>query len=184
MGTIKRIKRIQQRLGLYHLKRQQKHLKRNVKAFSIDQASTIGIIYNATHRNDSATVKKFIQYLKEERKDVLSIGYIDVKDSSDIVTPHLNYVYFDNSNLSKCLIPGGDDVERFINKSYSILIDLTITASFPIEYITTLSQAKFKVGAKGGYRDKVCDLTIDIDKNNNIAYLITQIKHYLKMIKN
>lgn len=178
------INNIQEKLGRFSLNKKSKRLQRNVKAFSIEKASTIGIVYNATNRNDADIVKKFVQFLKEERKNVLSIGFIDSKDSSDMVNSHLNYVYFDKRNLSKTLVPKGNEVERFINKSFSILIDLNINDCFPIEYISSLSNAKFKVGAKGSYRNKACDLVIDIDENNKMEYLIIQVKHYLKMIKN
>jgi len=175
---------IQEKLGRFKLKKQQKRIKRNVKAFSLEKASTIGVLYNATNRNEAETVKKFIQYLKEERKDVLSIGFIDSKDSSNIVTPILNYTFFDQSNLSKNLVPKGSDVENFMNKSFSILIDLNMDNCFPLEYISSLSNAKFKVGTKGIYRDNICDLIIDIEDKLTIDFLIIQIKHYLKMIHN
>ena len=178
------IKNIQEKLGRFSLNKEAKRLQRNVKAFSIEKASTIGIVYNATNRDDAETVKKFVQYLKEERKEVLSIGFIDSKDSSSIVKPHLNYAYFDKKDLSKAMVPKSGEVKNFINKPYSILIDLNISDCFPIEYLSSLSNAKFKVGAKGSYRDKVCDLIIDIDENNQMEYLIIQVKHYLKMIKN
>ena len=178
------IKDIKEKLGRYKLSKLNKRQDRNVRAFSLEKASTVGVIYDATNRDDADTVKNFIQYLKEERKDVLSIGFIDSKDSSDMVKPHLNYVYFDKRDLSKRLIPQGSEVENFINKPYSILIDLNTEACFPIEYITHRSNAKFKVGAKGDYRDEACDLVIDIEENNNLKYLIIQLKHYLKMIKN
>lgn len=178
------IKNIQEKLGRFNLNRERKRLNRKVKAFSIDKASTIGVIYNATNRNDAETVKKFVQYLREERKEVLSIGFIDSKDSSDIVKPHLNYIYFDKRDLSKALVPKGNDVTNFINKPYSILIDLNTDDCFPIEYISNLSNAKFKVGSNGSYRDKVCDLVIDTTENNQLEFLIIQVKHYLKMIKN
>jgi len=178
------IKNIQEKLGRLNLKKESKRLNRNVKAFSIEKASTIGVIYNATNRQEADLVKKFIQYLREERKDVLSIGYIDSKDSSDMVKPHLNYVYFDKRDLSKTFIPKGNEVQNFINKPYSILIDLNIDECFPIEYISTLSHAKFKVGATGSYRDDAFDLVIDIEENKKMEFLIIQLKHYLKMIKN
>ncbi len=178
------IKNIQEKLGRFSLNREQKKLTRNVKSFSLENASSIGVIYNATNRNDAETIKKFIQYLKEERKEVLSLGFIDSKDSSDIVKPHLNYVFFDRRNLSKQLIPNGSDVVNFMNTSFSILIDLNLKENFPIEYITSLSNAKFKVGANEGYRDLACDLTIDIKQNRSLEYFIIQLKHYLKMIKN
>tara|TARA_B100000809_G_scaffold39367_1_gene34470 strand:+ start:16589 stop:17134 length:546 start_codon:yes stop_codon:yes gene_type:complete len=178
------ISNIQEKIGRFWLNKETKRLKRKVKAFSIEKASTIGVIYNATNRDDSEIVKKFIQYLKEERKDVISLGFIESKDSSDIVKPHLNYTFFDKRNISKAFIPKGNDVESFIKKPFSILIDLNTEACFPIEYISALSSAKFKVGVKGFYHNNVCDLVIDIEENRKLKFLIIQIKHYLKMIKN
>ena len=178
------VNKIQEKIGRFWLGKHAKRSKRIVKAFSIEKASTIGVIYNATNRDDAETVKKFIQYLKEERKEVLSLGFIDSKDSSDLVKPHLNYTYFDKRALSQSFIPKGSEVENFMNKSFSILIDLNTTPCFPIEYITTLSVAKFKVGTKGMYHDKVCDLVIDIKENKKLYFFIIQLKHYLKMIKN
>lgn len=177
------VKNIQLNLGKLKLKKEKKKLKRSVKAFNLTNASTIGILYDATNRNDYEIVKKFIHYLKEERKEVLALGYINSKNSSEMVKPHLNYQFFDNTNLSKRMIPGGMDVKNFIEKPYSILIDLNTTHCFPIEYICSLSKARCKVGALGQYRDEVCDLTIDISQNNHLEYLIIQIKHYLKMIQ-
>jgi hypothetical protein len=63
------------------------------------------------------------------------------------------------------------------------LIDLNINNDFPLEYISTLSVATFKVGATGSYRDEEFDLTINIGENQSTKYLVTQIKHYLSMIK-
>ncbi|MCB0410113.1 MAG: hypothetical protein KDD29_07825, partial [Flavobacteriales bacterium] len=80
-------------------------------------------------------------------------------------------------------VPTGTDVTNFIEKPFSILIDLNTEDCFPLEYISTLSKAKFKVGANGNYRDEECDLTIDISQNKSLDYLIIQIKHYLKMIQ-
>ena len=95
------LKNIQEKLGRFKLKKESKRLKRNLKTFNLDSASTIGVLYNATNRNDAEIVKKFVQYLKEERKDVLSLGFIDTKDSSELISPLLSYTYFDKNNLSK-----------------------------------------------------------------------------------
>lgn len=176
--------KMQEKVGRFLMNKELKRLKRSVKAFSLEKASTVGVIYNATNRDEAEVVKKFIQYLKEERKDVVSLGYIDSKDSSDLVKPHLNYSFFDKRDLSKVLVPNGSDVESFIAKPFSILIDLNTDECFPIEYISSLSKAKFKVGAKGLYHDAICDLILDIEQNKTLNFLIIQVKHYLKMIKN
>jgi len=181
---LKPIKNIQECLGILSLKKKKKKLKRNIKSFNIEKASSIGILYDATNRNDYELAKKLVQYFKEERKEVMSLGYINSKKSSELVTPQLNLSFFDNNHLSKKMIPKGNDVEQFIQSPYSILIDLNIQPSFPVEYICSLSRAKFKVGARGDYRDEVCDMTINIEQDKRIEYLIIQVKHYLKMINN
>ncbi|MCB0401196.1 MAG: hypothetical protein KDD41_03875 [Flavobacteriales bacterium] len=178
------IRSIQEKLGRMSLKSAQKKFNRKVRAFNIEQASSIAIIYNATNRSDADLVKKLVHFLKEERKEVLALGYINTKDSSELVKPHLNYSYFDKKDLNKSLIPKGSTIDNFIQKPFSILIDLNYKPCFPIEYITTLSRAKFKVGASGGYRDEACDLTIDIHQNKSLEFLIIQIRHYLQMIHN
>jgi hypothetical protein len=179
------LKDIKERLGRFKLKKEKKRLQRKIKASSLEKADTVGILYNATNRNDAETVKKFIHYLKEERKDVISLGFIDIKEASELTSPILNYMFFDQNDLSKNLVPIGNDVSNFINKPFSILIDLNSNEScFPLEYISSLSTAKFKVGANGSYRGEVCDLVIDINKNPKLDFLIIQVKHYLKMINN
>ena len=161
------VKNIQEKLGRYSLKKEQKHLKRNVKAFNIEKASTIGVIYNATNRSDAETVKKFIQYLKEERKDVLSLGFIDSKDSSDIVKPHLNYTYFDKQNLSKALVPKGNDVE---------------TAAAANDYqavLTTLASLKTVVD---DFFDNVMVMADDENLKNNRLAILQTLRNYFLLV--
>lgn len=180
MGALTNIK---ESFGRIKLRRESKRLSRNVKSFSIEKASSIGIVYDATNRTTDEQVRKFVQYLKEERKEVTSLGFINSKNSSDIVTPNLNYNYFDLRDLSATKVPNSKEVIQFMNQPCSILIDLSLNQVFPIEYVTCTSKAKFKVGAKLGYREEACDLLIDIHQNNTLEYLIIQIRHYLKMIK-
>ncbi len=176
------IKQIQEKVGRFKLKKKLAGLDRNVKAFNLEKASKIGVLYNATNREDAELVKKFVQYLKEERKEVISLGYINSKDASEMVKTHLNYTYFDNKGLSKIQIPNTPDALSFMSTSFSVLIDMNRLDCFPLEYIASLSNAKFKVGASGNYRDAACDLILDIPKDEGLDYYIIQVKHYLQMI--
>jgi len=181
---LKAVKNIKNKLGQFKLKREKAKQNRNLKAFSLEKASTIGVIYNATNRSEAEIAKKFLHYLKEERKEVMSLGYINSKDASEMVKPNFNYQYFDNSNLSKIKIPKGEKITKFINTPFSILIDLNIDECFPLEYISTLSKARFKVGANQNYRDTEFDLILNINEKRDVNFLIIQVKHYLKMINN
>ncbi len=177
------VKKIQLKVGRYTLAKEKKILNRKTISCNIEAATSVGILYNATQKEDCDLVKNLVIDLKLLKKDVLALGYINLKEMGDIFKPHISYAYFDNKKLNKSFIPRSTDVKNFIEKPFSLLIDLNINNDFPLEYIGTLSKATFKVGATGSYRDQEFDLTINITENNTSKYLITQIKHYLNMIK-
>lgn len=177
------IKKIQLKVGRFNLNKEKKKHHRTTIACNLELATTVGILYNATQREDCELVKNLIIDLKQLKKEVLALGYVNLKEMGDIFKPHISYAYFDNKKLNKSFIPRSTDVKNFIEKPFSLLIDLNINNDFPLEYIGTLSKATFKVGATGSYRDQEFDLTINITENNTSKYLISQIKHYLSMIK-
>lgn len=177
------IKKIQLKVGRFNLAKEKKKLHRKTIACNLETATTVGILYNATQKEDCEVVKNLVIDLKQQKKEVLALGYVNLKDMSDVFKPHISYAYFDNKKLNKTFIPRSTDVKNFIEKPFSLLIDLNIDNNFPLEYIASLATATFKVGATGAYRDEDFDLTINIDENKNTKYLVTQIKHYLGMIK-
>lgn len=177
------IKKIQLKVGRFNLAKEKKKLHRKTIACNLDSATTVGILYNATQREDSEVVKNLVIDLKQRKKDVLALGYVNLKEMGDIFKPHISYAYFDNRKLNKSFIPRSSDVKNFIEKPFSLLIDLNLNNDFPLEYIASLSKATFKVGATGAYRDEDFDLTINVGENNNTKYLIAQINHYLGLIK-
>ncbi|PKP40572.1 MAG: hypothetical protein CVT95_13445, partial [Bacteroidetes bacterium HGW-Bacteroidetes-12] len=56
-------KNIQQKFGEFVLKSKQKNVSRHIKAIGFDKALEIGVLYDATNRNDCETVKHFVNYL-------------------------------------------------------------------------------------------------------------------------
>lgn len=177
------VKKIQLKIGKYTLKKEKKKLRRQSLSTNLEKATTIGILYNATQREDCEVVKNLVIDLRQMKKDVLAFGFVDLKDYSDNFKPHINYAFFSNGQLTKTFIPKSIDCTNFIEKSFSLLIDLNINNDFPLEYIASLSKATFKVGSTGSYRNGDYELTINIGENKNIKFLIEQIKHFLTMIK-
>ncbi len=177
------VKNIQLRIGRYSLNKEKKKLKRKTISCNLASAVSVGILYNATTRENGELIKNLLISLKQLKKDVLALGYVNLKDSSDVFKPHINYAYFDNKCLSKTKIPKSIDVNSFIEKPFNLLLDLNLDDDFPLEYISTLSHATFKVGSTGSYRDEVCDLTINISEKKELKYLVNQMLHYLNLIK-
>jgi hypothetical protein len=70
-----------------------------------------------------------------------------------------------------------------MTNNFDILIDLSTEEVFPLKWVVSLSKAKFRVGNLS-YPDNPNDLIINIKPNEDLSYLISQIKHYLNLINN
>jgi hypothetical protein len=157
-------------------------LKREVISSSFNEIKEIGVLYDASEKSNYDLVRLFIHNLKGEGKRVVSIGFINSKKEAEFVKPQLDFYYFNKKEINWLGIPSHSDAKRFIHTNFDLLIDLNIDEYFPLEYICTLSRSKFKVGKMGGYHSAVCDMQVDISKNHTSNFLITQLKHYLKLI--
>ncbi|MCB0804075.1 MAG: hypothetical protein KDB74_13335, partial [Flavobacteriales bacterium] len=62
-----------------------------------------------------------------------------------------------------------------------LMIDLNLKANFSLKVLSSLSNAKFKVGPNHQYGNETFDLTLDIQEQR-LDYLIEQMKVYLNMI--
>ncbi len=175
------IEGIKTKIAEFLLAKKAAKIIRRVKAVGFREAKHIGIIYPYTPEGENV-VRDFAHYIKDERMKVDTLGYVYNKEYFDKVTPELTYHYFDKKSLTWLYVPTNQQANAFLEREYDILIDLSIRDYFPIKYITALSVAHFKVGASIAYRNDACDLTIDISKQQELKYLITQIKHYLTII--
>ena len=66
----------------------------------------------------------------------------------------------------------------FIEKEFDILIDTSLNQIITFHYLVALSKAKMKVG-KYSNRYDYYDFVIDVGNNDDFAYFVNQIKHYL-----
>ncbi|MFH1005223.1 MAG: hypothetical protein V1781_07000 [Bacteroidota bacterium] len=179
MNLIQNIKNI---LGNYYLKHKMKSLHRNKAFINLEQAKTIGIVFDATEEENLELVKKYIAYLREMKKKVKAIGYFDQKQIPSFVYSKLEYDFFCSSELNWYNVPSVVYVENFLNDEFDILIDLNLDDCFPLRYISSLSKAKFKVGGKSEQNSSIFDLMIEIDLSKGIKYFLRTIDTYLFII--
>lgn len=169
-------------LGELLLKRKKAKLKRKVYFNRLAEAKTALIIYNATDPERRKIVKDLIRFFKEERLEVDSIGYYD-KVGKNIEKPvdELGNVFFDKKELNYNKFPKNLKIKKLLAKQHDLMIDLNLKEAFCLEVLSSLSKAKFKVGADLKYGNEVFDLTLEINEKP-IGYLIEQMKVYLGMI--
>ena len=77
--------------------------------------------------------------------------------------------------------PRMEQVEKFIEKDFDILIDLSLEDSTPGYFICSLSLAHFKVGRFRESENDI-DLMINIDQDRSVEFLMGQIRTYVAML--
>ncbi len=150
--------------------------KRQVKACSIYQAKSIGVLFNATHQVSFDIVKEMAKNLSDRKKKIEVLGYVDSKNLIDHYLYRKGFDFFTQKQLNWYYKPVEETVNSFIEKKFDILINLSLDEPYPIQYIVALSKAKFKTG-KYSDGNEYLDLMIDMEKEKEA------IKNLKKEIK-
>ncbi len=169
------------KIAFYILNKKVKKIKRNRNVYNLNNAKNIGVIYNATHQENYEIAKKFILDITNQNNNVISLGFVDSKEVLNFYKKNEHTQFFSRKNLNWYGKPNNPFIEKFISQEFDILIDLSVINDYPIQYITALSLAKFKVG-KFKNKNSYYDFMIDINDKQDIKLLTEQINHYLKII--
>ncbi len=190
------------KIGHFVLNRTLKSIIRKREVNNFDSAKTIGIVFNATQQNSYECIKNFISFLSDYDLKVLAIGFVNDNKIPDNYLYYKGFTFFSKKNLNWYFKPNDEDVDKFIDKQFDILIDFSLENYYPVQYIVGLSKAKFKVGRlseKNNYYDLMIALekykkpdvltddekekklyhNIDVEKENKLDFFIEQVKHYL-----
>lgn len=151
----------------------------NREIINLQEAKNIAIIFNATNIEDVITVTQFADSLKNMGKNVEMLGYENKKPKKDAQEqPHI----FDKSNINWFEKPTGTKISTFKKQKPDILICAFEKECLPLEYLAAVSLAKFRVGKYTSKNVANYELMINLEKNQNLQYLLTQFTHFLKVI--
>jgi len=137
--------------------------KRQVNVCNINNAKTIGILFNATHQISFDIVKEMVKNIANKENKIEVLGYVDSKNLIDHYLYRKGFDFFTHKQLNWYYKPVDETVHSFIEKKFDILINLSLDEPYPIQYIVALSKAKFKVG-KYSQGNEYLDFMIDIEK--------------------
>jgi hypothetical protein len=179
MGLLGNIK---EALGRQNLKSKMLGRKRERTVVSLNDASTVGIVFDPTDPEVYELVKKYVNYLKEMKKKVKAVGFYDQKDVPASTYSKLEFDYISQKDLAWNKTPSGVIIDNFVNEEYDILIDLNVNDQFPLHYIATLSKAKFKVGKNSGKGTDIYDMVIETGKDKGVKFLLRNLDTYLLML--
>ena len=179
---MKLINKIKEKIGYFILNNDYKTLKREITFNNFSSSSTVGIIFDAVNKDKYHIAKNFMSYIEESGVRVFAIGFVPKSELIGYL-PYKNGVNF--FGLDKTFWYGkvqSQNVDEFIERPFDIIIDLSLSDLYPIEYIFALSKAKFKI-CNSSKKTKYADFVLKLKKPEKIEQYIEQIKHYLEVIK-
>lgn len=150
------------RVGEFVLRKQIRHLKRKVQSCNLDEANSIGVLFNATHSVSFDIVKNYVKELSLKHKNISVLGFVDSKQLIDHYLYRKGFEFFTRNELNWYNKPENDAVTAFLKEEFDVLINLNLDDIYPIKYILSLSKAKFKVGRLTDTHN-YHDLMIDIE---------------------
>jgi len=172
------ISAVKKRYYINHVKSRLKENSARRSMLNFKAASTIGLLFNATDRNEYIQVEKFMNSLKKRKKSVKIMAFVDSKTPNE-ANP---FPYFSRNNLNWYEIPSSDSVKDFIHIKFDILINLCTTSSLPLEYICAVSSSKFRIGRYAKDKTYCYDFMINNENNASIGEFISEVDHFLETI--
>ncbi|MCS6916066.1 MAG: hypothetical protein RMK52_00020 [Chitinophagales bacterium] len=169
---------IQRWIHFHFLHRQlrQRHVERCTVRLA--DAQDIGILFDASDPERVAAVSQFADHLRKEQKKTTLLGFYN--QSKQAI--NFNFAYFNRKNLNWYLAPTGILVKEFMERPFDILINAYLPENLPLEYVSALSQARFRIGAYGKNKTYAYDFMVDMKEDPNLTVLLQQYRHYLEML--
>lgn len=139
----------------------------------INTVKNIGVIWQPTQ-------KEAFQYLKSyfNREQVIFRGFCVFEE---ITNPQQDSNTLTVKDLDFWGLPKKEKVDDFINIRFELLLNIALEDNLVLDYLTALSQAKFKVGSSQKVNN-FFDLNINIDENRDAMYLAKQQIFYLAQL--
>ena len=180
---VKILNNIKQSVGEFIFNRKLKNLKRYKKLINLNEARSIGIVYNVNSQTIFNKVKKLTKELTTRQRQVMPIGFVNRRSIPNYcIAPNSGY-YFNQRDLNWYGGPRNDYVKEFINKEFDILIDLNMENEYILRYISGLSKSKLKVGSYSKINENYFDFMIKTDKSLSIDIFMEHALHYLLILK-
>jgi len=171
-------------LGHNHFKKEMKRINRKPEVINFEEATKIGILYDATDERDSDSIKNYIKNIRSVyKKDILAMGYVDKKSTHQSQYAQFGLDFFTRKDLNFRMIPVNPVVKNFINENFDILIHFELGKCFPLPYISAMSKARFRVGRYSSSTTVYFDMMVNLKGEPPIRTVMDEIEHFLRLIK-
>jgi hypothetical protein len=171
------------RIGKRILDKKLAKAKRNVFYSNISQVKKIGIVWDASRPEDFAALSRFNLKMNERNIEVKILGYFPGKELPDQYTAIRYLTCLKKQELNFFYQPVSSESETFIKTRFDILIDINFRKLFPLQVITSLSNAGLKSGLfDSGSTEYPFDLMMEMKSPVDVDNYLGQIVQYLEII--
>jgi hypothetical protein len=174
--------KIRKRIGQYYFKKEYARQERQCQMTNFNDAKKIGILYTVDEVVDYEWIESFVSQLQGEQKEVKALGFVKNKNLVQRFLPRLSFDFFTKRDLTWFYKPIHQHVSDFIEKEFDILIDLSKQDSFPLKYISGVSNALCRVGKFSEENTDYYDVMIDVKPTMSPDDYLGNIRHYLTII--
>lgn len=144
------------------------------KSLSLEEAQSVGILFDATNPEMRQTVLNFARRLKNQDKKVKLLGYIHTNQKED----NPNFPHFKKKEVDFAFRPKAEVVKDFISRNFDLLINLSPKNLACLDYVAALSPATFRVGQLTE-NTVAYDFMIETKQPGNIEHFIRQMEFFL-----
>jgi len=176
----KLINQFKVRSGLYQLKLIVNKISRSGYSVPLDQAKSIGILFNITTEAEFKEVENLTESLKSRQRNIRLMGFIS--DKTLKINSKSDIQILTIEDISWNYIPKKEKIIQFINQEFDILINLCTEICIPLSIVSALSKSIFKVGAFQNNQIAIFDFSL-ITQQKSITGFSTELKYYLDKIR-
>jgi len=174
---------IRLKIGKAVLAKKISRTKRKVYYSNIGLVKRIGIVWDASKPDEFPGLSRFHQKMHERNIEVNILGYFPGKNLPDQYTAIRYLTCIRKKEMNFLYHPVTYETNNFISNRFEILIDINFKKLFPLQYISSLSNAGFKVGLfESETMDTPFDLMMEIKNPVDVENYLNQVIHYLEMI--
>lgn len=174
---------IRLKIGNAILKNKVAKMKRKTYYSNMSHVKKIGILWDASKTEDFACLSKFYQKMHESKIDVKILGYFSGKNLPNQYTAIRFLTCIRKEELNFFYHPVSTETNTFIRNRFDVLIDINFKRLLPLHYISSLSNAGFKVGLfESESRNSPFDLMMELKSPVNVEDYLNHVIHYLEMI--
>ncbi|WP_372772019.1 hypothetical protein [Mangrovibacterium sp.] len=160
---------LKNRLICWQLGRVEKSRTRSKKFINLENAQSVGILWNENDRAGFELLKKYLDKRKINSKDLC-------------YSTEARQITFSKKDFSFLGTPKSPAVIEFIDERFDMLFDISLSDSMPVLVVRAMSLASFKTGWSSA-NPNYLDLNIDVSQRKEASFLVEQLIHYLTEIK-